>query len=77
MWRMYLHPRVIVGSLCLMTVTPETGQTPRASSWTPSEDDFGLRLAMVRHRMDWNIHLSSSVYRAPGVIQRSDGLGVR
>lgn len=28
--------------------------TDKTVSWVPSDDTFGMRISMVRHRMDWN-----------------------
>jgi hypothetical protein len=39
---------VIVGILCVMDT--ETVQT-----WIPTDADFGSRLALIRHRMSWNV----------------------
>lgn len=40
---------VIAGILCAMTT--ETV----APAWVPSDESFAARLAMVRHRMGWNV----------------------
>jgi hypothetical protein len=43
--------RVIFGIVWRMTTEAVEGEiTP----WMPSDEVFGVRLAMIRHRMGWN-----------------------
>lgn len=46
----------MVGIVCHMTteqISPAASKTPMP--WIPSTDDFGSRLALVRHRLGWNV----------------------
>jgi len=45
--------RVKAVILCLMTTDTVTAQTTGA--WVPTDHSFAARLALVRHRMGWNI----------------------
>lgn len=36
-------------------MTTETEAAAQTPPWIPSIDDFGSRLALVRHRMGWNV----------------------
>jgi hypothetical protein len=48
----------MVRIMCHMTENAGPAVDPDApaeSAWIPSTDDFGARLAMVRHKMGWNV----------------------
>lgn len=47
----------MVGIVCHMTTQQiSPAAAPQTSvPWIPSVDDFGSRLALVRHRMGWNV----------------------
>ena len=45
----------------MTTEAAEAAVTP----WKPSDDDFGVRLAMIRHRMRWNVKEAARVCGLP------------
>jgi hypothetical protein len=53
--------------LSLMTTPTDT--TPEA--WVPSVDTFGSRLALVRHRMNWNVKEAARECGLPAATWRS------
>ena len=46
----------MVGIVCHMTTERiSTNGAAEAPPWIPSVDNFGSRLALIRHRMGWNV----------------------
>lgn len=59
--------RVKVGIVCHMTT--ETDTSP-ATPWVHSDDTFAARLALVRHRMGWNVKEAARAAGVPGASWR-------
>lgn len=55
--------------LSVMTTTTTTTDTP--GPWVPTVDTFGSRLALVRHRLGWNVKEAARECGVPAASWRS------
>lgn len=56
--------------LVLMTTPEVDASTTESEPWIPSMDTFATRLALVRHRMGWNVKEAARECGVPGASWR-------